>query len=320
MINNIFSSIIGFAVGDALGVPVEFMSRDVLFKKPLTNMVGYGTHNVSEGTWSDDTSMIIATIDSINNNYCVDYNDIMRNYLKWFFKSEFTATNEVFDIGITTKKAIYNYLLGNIGANISGCGGFYDNGNGSLMRVLPICFYSFYNNLSRKSEISLISNYSAMTHSHAISKLACVIYNDYLKNLLSGYSKLESLKLLAVNDYVEFFDADIISYFKTILSGSLLNLKSQDIKSSTYVVDTLESVLWSIIHCDTYEQSVLTAINLGNDTDTIGALTGGIAGLIYGYDSIPKNWLHKLKKIEYIDYISKIFEENLKERFSNKTK
>ncbi|MBQ6817211.1 MAG: ADP-ribosylglycohydrolase family protein, partial [Bacilli bacterium] len=127
----------GFVIADALGVPAEFKSRNSLSKSPITDMVGYGTHNVPEGTWSDDTSMVLATQDSINKCGKIDYDDIMNRFAAWYKKGEYTTDGKVFDIGITTSNAIRNYSSGKKALKCGGTGE-RDNGNGSLMRMIPV--------------------------------------------------------------------------------------------------------------------------------------------------------------------------------------
>lgn len=136
----VYDGIIGVAVGDALGVPVEFISREELAKSPVIGMKGYGVHNQPIGTWSDDTSLTLALMDSITCKQVVDYHDIMDKFSEWLLYGAYTATEEVFDVGSTISRAIMNYGRG---MNPLECGGRskHENGNGSLMRILPIAYY-----------------------------------------------------------------------------------------------------------------------------------------------------------------------------------
>ena len=151
MKDKILGGILGLAVGDALGVPVEFQSRESLRRNPVTDMRGYGTHNQPPGTWSDDTSLTLCLLDSLekkcDEQWAIvgdlpkpDYTDIMHKFLSWAYKGKYTAHNEVFDIGIATRKALQRFRDGTEPLR---CGGTseQDNGNGSLMRMLPIVFY-----------------------------------------------------------------------------------------------------------------------------------------------------------------------------------
>jgi len=315
------AGIVGFVVGDALGVPIEFSGRDALEKKPLTEMIGYGSYDVPEGTWSDDTSLMLATMDSIIEVSEIDYDDIMKRFTNWVDYAKYTATDKVFDIGISTSNAIANYKSG-IKAIECGTKGFYENGNGSLMRMLPIALYLCTNDFNEIEEIDIINKVSSLTHAHEISCLGCKMFSDYIKALINGLNKIEALNFVRVQNYKRYYSQSSISFYKRILNGELPNLKKSDIKSSGFVVDTLEASIWCTLMSDSYEQSVVTAVNLGYDTDTIGAITGALNGIIYGEESIPKRWVDKLKKRDYLEQISqgfiKVLENSKTNHYSNK--
>lgn len=157
-LNKLKGAIYGLAIGDAIGVPYEFKHRGTF---TCTDMIGFGTHNQPIGTWSDDTSLTLATLDSINKyNEEINYADIRKNFKNWLHDGIYTPFEEVFDVGGTTAKAI------NIGYGINSEDA---NGNGSLMRILPLAFIE---NVTDEE----IGNVSAITHAHAISKDACVQY------------------------------------------------------------------------------------------------------------------------------------------------
>lgn len=309
MIEKMKAGIMGFAVGDALGVPVEFLNRDLLQRRPLKEMIGYGSHRVPEGTWSDDTSLMIATMDSIQENGEIDFDDIMYRFSEWVDYAKYTATNELFDIGISTRKAIFNFKRGERAINC-GLKDINENGNGSLMRILPFVYYLKFAKLSEEEKTILINQASALTHAHEISRLGCRIYVDFISLLLDGVDKVEALELLKQIDYNKYYSNESIKQYERILNGGLKFLSIDEIKSSGYVVHSLEASLWCTIKNDTYEDAVVAAVNLGEDTDTIGAITGSINGIIYGMNTIPERWLSKLKKKEYL--------ENLSEQFINK--
>lgn len=300
------AGILGFAVGDALGVPAEFLNRDLLQKNPIKDMVGYGSHKVPLGTWSDDTSLMIATLDSIIENKNIDFDDIMYKFCEWFSYAKYTATDELFDIGISTRKAILNF---NRGESAIKCGptGLYENGNGSLMRILPFVYYLKYNDLPYEEKINLIKNASSITHGHEISCLGCQIYSDYLNMLLDGIDKFQAIEMLKKINYDKYYSDESVKQYSQILKGDLKSIGINDIKSSGYVVDTLEASLWCTLNNDSYEEAVITAVNLGEDTDTIGAITGSINGIIYGKNSIPERWLNNLQKKEYLQELADSF-------------
>ena len=298
--NRILDGILGFAVGDALGVPYEFFSRERISRRPCKDMIGFGSHHMSVGTWSDDTSMVVATMDSIIENGTVDYNDIMFRFDNWFRKAEYTASDKVFDIGNTVRKALVKYENG-IDPVLCGGRGNLDNGNGSLMRMLPIVYYLNYNNYSFSDEVELINNVSSLTHGHEISCLGCKIYVDYVRQLLNGVDKLDALNNIKKVKYDDYYSIDSVNEYNRILNEDLSKLSIDEISSSAYVVSTLEASLWSILNTDGYEDAVLKAINLGGDADTVGAITGSMAGIIYGKKNIPSRWLDVLKKENYLE-------------------
>ena len=303
ILDAVHAGVLGFAVGDALGVPVEFTSRQARKLYPVEDMIGNGTHHVPSGTWSDDTSMTIAAMDAISHSGTIHYDSIMQAFCNWATRASYTATDTVFDIGNTTRMALGNYY--NKKAPALECGAKDDrsNGNGSLMRMLPVVYYLYCNHLSREEEVKIVGEYSGLTHGHEISKMGCLVYYDFMKGLLQGKSKEEAFEALGQNDYSKYYSSDTIDLYKRVLDGSLKNVNETDISSSGYVVNTLEASLWSTLNSSTYSGTVLKAVNLGNDTDTVGAITGSMAGTIYGKEAIPNRWLSQLKKLGYIQLI-----------------
>lgn len=302
-------SLYGFIVGDAMGVPIEFEDREKLINKPVTSMLGYGSHDVEAGVYSDDTSMTLATMDSIiKQNGIINYNDIADKFCNWVNNNEYTATNKIFDIGMTTKYALIKYFNNKIDATMCGGTNINENGNGSLMRMLPIALYCFYKNIKGDNEIfTLVKNSSSITHAHDISILGCYIYVRYVISLLETKNKISSYNFIKKLDYSMFIEEVKLEYSR-ILFSDISTLNINDINSSGYVVNTLEAVFWIILNCSNYNESIIGAINLGGDTDTIGAITGSIAGILYGYDNISKRWISKLKNKDYIDEIIIKFE------------
>lgn len=306
------ASLYGFFIGDALGVPVEFMSRESLKNKKITDMEEYGTHNQPKGTWSDDSSMLLATIDGLlKSKQTIDYQLIMNNFLLWKQKGEFTPFNHVFDIGISTSSALATYQQyknNNHPENIMcGSGEISSNGNGSLMRILPISFYLYYAGIDYKDAkfMDIIKTISSMTHSHIYSILGCYIYSMYVAELLKVKDKYVAYKniQLALQDLCQSNHElnDIKEIYGKIVYEDISKQRENNIKSSGYVVDSLEASIWSVLTSSSFEEAVLKSVNLGEDTDTIGALTGGLAGIIFGYNSIPEKWLNTLQRKDYLD-------------------
>ena len=300
------ASILGFAVADAMGVPVEFSTRFNRKIDPVAEMREYGTWEQPIGTWSDDTSMTIATMESISRLKKVDYTDIMSNFAKWYQKGEFTANDYCFDTGMATRQAISNFAHG-VPALDCGLSGERNNGNGSLMRILPIAFYLFnrYGNSFDDEAMNIIHNVSSLTHAHPRSLIACGIYCLIVAELLSGQDITSAVKIglsKAKSHYegLPILD-DELKFYSRLFDDNFANLPENEIKSSGYV--TLEAVIWCLLNTNDYKSFVLKAVNLGDDTDTVAAIAGGLAGIIYGLENIPSEWLSVLKKRDYLEDI-----------------
>ena len=283
--------ICGLIVGDALGVPVEFTSREYLQKNPVTDMMGYGTYNMPPGTWSDDSSMTIATMASIVNKQAIDYDDLMCEFLEWIDKGKYTQYHDTFDYGRTTINGLYNYKKG---VNPLECGGTgdRDNGNGSLMRILPLAFIP-------DIDYESIENISGLTHRHLRSKISCVFYVEIARSMMENDLSIdEHIKLASDKIKDHYIDSGELNHFKRIFDDELDDVDS--IRSGGYVIHTFESVVYSLKTTDNFKDAVLTAVNLGHDTDTVGAICGGLAGIFYGYDAIPTYWIDAIPKIDNV--------------------
>ena len=268
--------------------------------KNIEEMTGYGTYNVPKGTWSDDTSMTLATMDSIVEKGKIDTEDIAKKFIKWFRNNEYTATGNRFDIGRTTIQALAKYELNLDKAINCGQTGIMDNGNGSLMRMLPIAYYIYYKGIKDSREIyEIIKEVSSITHAHEISILGCYIYVNLVIQLLNGENSANAHKKIKEADY-SFFSKSSLDKYDRILNGRIEDLRYQELNSSGYIVDTLESVLWLFLNSNNYNQTIIRAVSLGKDTDTIAAGAGGLVGIYYGLESIDENWKKNLKRYDYI--------------------
>ncbi len=289
---------VGHAIGDALGVPVEFTRREVLDETPVTDMLGYGTYSVPEGAWSDDTSMSLCALESLAKGK-IDYDDVMTNFGRWYYRNEFTATGKLFDVGNTCSRAIFNYFIGKVPYNRCGIGNDTSNGNGSLMRIHPFVLYTA-NKGSVDGNIEVIHTASALTHAHKRSKIGCGIYAFILWELLKNpvrdgiYAGLRKAR-----KYYE--GEEELGYYDRLFSESFISTERKDISSSGYVVDSLEAAVWCLLNTDSYKDCVLKAVNLGGDTDTVAAIAGGLAGALYGYGNIPQEWKDTLIRRDMIE-------------------
>lgn len=319
--DRIRGSLYGFFVGDALGVPVEFLNRGVLLNRPIKTMEEYGTHNQPKGTWSDDSSMVLATIDSMYNNKekmltddIVDYSDLMSRFSNWKNKGDYTPNNIVFDIGISTSSAISKFENSN--NPFCGDNNINSNGNGSLMRILPIslythyCIHSSYEYIIKDDKYDVIKKVSSLTHSHDLSIMSCYIFTYFIDNYMESLdvrlaydrTRKHFMNIFEGKIKKEYGDIEIYKkYFNRLIYNDIGILDVNDIKSSGFVIDSLEASIWCVLTTNSFKEATLKAVNLGEDTDTIGALTGALAGLIYGIENIPKEWINSLQRKDYLD-------------------
>lgn len=302
----------GFAIGDALGVPVEFESRDYLSKNPISDMINGGSHNQPLGTFSDDSSLTFCLAEAIcTTKEQLNLKDIAKKIVEWSENGYWAVNKEKFDIGISTENFVHNVLRG-MPLLESGGSDFYDNGNGSLMRIAPLLFYlKDIQNINERFRWT--KKVSSITHGHPISIIACFYYLEFLREIYNCKTgKFEAYKNLQIklppflNQLIE--TSEFLSLFSNLLIDKIWQLDPSKIKSDGFVISTLEASIWAFLTTNSYEESVLKAINLGDDTDTIGAITGGLSGLFYGFDSIPKDWVNKLlMKIEIEDLAKRLF-------------
>jgi ADP-ribosyl-[dinitrogen reductase] hydrolase len=319
MENIVKAGIFGVCIGDALGVPVEFRSRDQLKRSPVTTMRALGTHRQPAGTWSDDSSLMLCLADSLCKRY--DLEDMALKFLQWYNAKVWTPHGSVFDIGIATSQAIHRISKG---TSPTLCGGTseFDNGNGSLMRILPLLFY--IKDFPIVNRFDVVKDVSSITHGHIRSVLACFIYLEFALEILKEKDKWEAYKAMQ-KTVREFLDNDPIcsqeemDKFHRILElkvgeydiAPLHTLEEDEISSSGYVLHSLEASLWCFLNSESYSEAVLKAVNLGEDTDTTGAITGGIAGIYYGFENIPEEWIEVLARKEDIGNLCIKLEDKL---------
>lgn len=242
----------GAAVGDALGVPYEFKDRDTF---ECVDMVGYGTHYQPAGTWSDDTSMLLAICDSVRELGRIDATDLLARFRSWIFDGAYTPDGVVFDYGGTTYQALSSGV---------GCTGPNRDGNGSLMRTAPLAYMD-----CTDDEIRAVS---AITHANPTSKDACVELVHLLRDLRADR------------------DATLLR-----LRARFADRPRMTVQSGGYVLATLDAAQWCLATTTSYAECVLAAVNLGSDTDTTACVAGALAGEVYGIEGIPAAWLAAMR-------------------------
>lgn len=295
--NFIKDALLGVAIGDALGVPVEFRSRSVLEREPVTDMRGYGTHHQPPGTWSDDSSLTFCLAAMLCDGY--DLQNLANRFIDWKNDSYWTPYGEVFDIGIATAEAITR-LQNGTPPTLAGGTTERSNGNGSLMRILPLLFY--IKDMPIAERFKHVAEVSSLTHAHLRSVNACFIYLELALAILQGKSK-ETAYETVCRTLTDFLQNGEAHHFSDILSGQLPQFPIATIHGTGYVLRTLEAAIWCLLNTSSYSEAVLQAVNLGDDTDTTAAVTGGLAGLLYGWETIPAHWLNVLPKRDAIDQL-----------------
>lgn len=306
ILDKVKAAFFGMAVGDALGVPVEFKSRDYLRSNPVKGMLAYGCWNQPAGTWSDDSSLAFCLADALCEGY--DLSRIAQYFTNWHDSGFWGAHNEVFDVGNATSHAIWQ-LKNGVSPLVSGGMMTGDNGNGSLMRILPLAFY--IRDMPVEERHTKIKEVSGITHAHFRSVFSCFIYVELALEILKGNTIITAYENMkqTVNAYSleNDFSESEVALFARVLRNDISALSENAIHSSGYVLHTLEASLWCLLNTDNYADAVLKAVNLGGDTDTTACVAGGIAALVYGYDSIPKDWLEVIARRKDIEKLCEWF-------------
>lgn len=278
-------------------------------------MLAYGIHNQPAGTWSDDSSLTFCLAETLADKY--DLKKLANRFINWYEHSDWTPLGEVFDVGVATSMAIYRLEQG-VNPVKAGGADESDNGNGSLMRILALLFD--IKDMKIEDRFRYISDVSSLTHRHIRSVIGCFIYLEFALQLLKGVDKFEAF--LQTKDTVNNFlnnnpicsDNEINKYHRTLMNPignyeikPIYEYIEDEIASSGYVVHSLEAALWCIFKEDSFENTVLKAINLGSDTDTTAAIARGLAGLLYGFDTIPQRWIDQLaRKDDIFDLCDKL--------------
>lgn len=313
--NLFLDGMLGLAVADAMGVPYEFSSLDEMQANPCTDMVGYRYHNQPAGSWSDDTSMALCTADSLCKGF--DPDDMMKKFSLWKNKRQYTATGVVFDVGRTCRRAIDKYTEG---CPVEFCGDntINGNGNGGLMRIFPVALYMHFT-LSTDDDhleqfLEPIHIASSLTHAHEIGLICCGLFSLTLREWLQNTNSSKTLLDIAQSA----FEKGKMTYncmggaFKDEINRpgqftepkNLFHRSPEELPSWGYALNTWNIALWSLITTDNYRDCVLKAVNVGGDTDSNAAVAGALAGIIYGKENIPEEWIRKLKNENLIELIS----------------
>ena len=275
---------VGLAVGDAVGTSLEFQPRDSY--KPLTDMIGGGPFDLKPGQWTDDTSMALALADSLIADPGLDPGDLMARFVAWRDDGAYSCVSACFDIGRTTSEALDRWE--HTGDPMAGETSPRSAGNGSLMRLVPVALVHWQD----RPRLALVAaQQSRTTHAAPEAVSACIAFANVLADAIAGMPKDEVLR--ARRD-------DYAGEIAPIMVRRWRGQPRSAIKSTGYVAHSLEAALWSVDQTDDFRSAVLLAANLGGDADTTAAITGQLAGALYGVSGIPSDWLSKLAWREQI--------------------
>lgn len=307
--------ILGLALADALGLPFESQPRKGLRVDLVRKMLPSKDHPA--GTWSANTSMTLATMDSMARMDGVDFDDLMHSFLHWMNDGLFTPTGHAFGIGRNTEAALKRYHR-NIPALQAGGNNEMDNGNGALLRMAPLALYIYARHGTdfTKNDVSLVHNVCALTHRHIRSKVSCMLYVAIILNLMAGLDSEHAVS--EAMKHCRSFYLDLSRYSSELWNFSpffqttiFAQRTSDEIASTGYVVDTLRAAVWCLLNTTDYEECVEHAIRLGGDASSIGAVAGTLSGARYGLDRLPESWLKTFQRRSYIEEVCDSFGRNL---------
>lgn len=293
MVNRFQGAILGLAVGDCMGVPLEFKTPNTF--EPVSDMIGGGSFGLKVGEWTDDTSTALCLAESLAEKG-FDPVDQLERYLKWYRDGYMSVNDVCFDIGNTTREALHRFEK----SHDYYCGPKSERsaGNGSLMRLAPVPLFYISDPLLA---IEKSGESSKTTHGHPLAVDACRYFGGLIFGALVGYSKEELLssRFSPVPGYWD--ENQLEREIDEVASGSFKVKNPPEISGRGYVVKCLEAALWAFYRSSSFKEGCLMAVNLGDDADTTGAVYGQIAGAYYGKSGIPENWVSRLSKLDLIN-------------------
>lgn len=283
-------ALVGLACGDAIGTAVEFKHRGTFV--PVKDMIGGGPFHLKPGEWTDDTSMALCLATSLIESNGFDPHDQMERYCRWMDTGYLSSNGICFDIGRTIQRALLAFRQ--TGESYCGPTEKGSAGNGCLMRLAPVPMY-FHGN--RRDAIDRSADSARTTHGAQECIDASRIFGSMIYDALSGEPKDQILFGQQCNE-------DPSPSVTAILHGEYREKSGDQIRSSGYVVESLEAALWCFLHTNSYAEAILRAANLGDDADTTAAICGQIAGAYYGEAAIPIHWRKQLVMSNQINSIA----------------
>lgn len=314
-------SIYGLAIGDAMGGAFQFNERERTLDVTSENIFEMmdifnsyledsGYKRIKNGTWSDDTAMTLATMDGLSKighipQKLEEYIPVIRCFLDWYQNGKYTQDGYAWDVGLTTDDALAEYLTQD-DFYLTGPVEERKSGNGSLMRFAPVPFllYSKYgiNALEMKENCEFVYNMSAITHGSKKCEQYCLFYTAFMLCILEGVEKNNLLKKTRelINKSAGKYGTE-----ERLFTDSFPQLPKDEVKSSGYVVASLEAAIWCFLNTDNLSDCIALCISLGDDTDSIAAIAGSFAGIFFG--NLPQGWCETLRKTDILDDNIEIF-------------
>jgi len=287
-------ALVGLAVGDALGASIEFRAPGTF--EPVTGYRGGGPHGLGPGEWTDDTSMALALADSVSRGW--NLSDQARRYLDWQRNGRYSVNGRCFDIGVQTARALDAFRRSDY-ARTSGGSSEDSSGNGSIMRLAPvsIAFVSLYPD--RIEDLALMLDESSLpTHGSPICRSSC----RYLGVVLAALAWGEDREQVLSPDWKALGRLGPLHPLVDVIArGSFREKQPPAIRGTGFVADCLEAALWAFRSAGSFAESVLDAVNLGDDADTTGAVCGQLAGACWGETGIPDAWREGLARRDMIE-------------------
>jgi ADP-ribosylglycohydrolase len=282
-------SLVGLAVGDALGATLEFKTPGSF--KPVTDMRGGGYFELKPGQWTDDTSMALCLAESLIEQRGFDPVDQLARYCQWYRTGYLSSTGKCLGIGMIIREALEKFE--HSGDPYCGSSDPYSAGKGCIMRLAPVPL--FYARIPQQA-IEKSGESARTTHGVQVAIDACRYLGALMVGAVAGREKrvLLSKRYSPALGYWE--SHPLVKEIDEIACGSFKKKKPPVIRGTGYVVKSLEAALWAFYNSQTFEEGALKAVNLGNKANTTGAIYGQLAGAFYGEEAIPVNWLERLSK------------------------
>ncbi len=275
--------LLGLAIGDAVGTTLEFLPRD---RSHVHDMVGGGPFKLNPGEWTDDTSMALCLADTYLAKGDFDFSDYADRLCRWYKQGENSHNGKCFDIGNATRAALEGHLASK--------DGWYGNddpstaGNGSIIRLAPTAIFRRHSLFATWRQNAAQSR---CTHRAMEAISCCELLGAQLHLALNGADKEETLSPMI---------RPLRPRALIINAGEYKQKTRDQIRSSGYVIDTLEAALWAVWNTDNFKDAILLAANLADDADSVAATAGQIAGALYGVSGMPEEWVKKVAWSEHI--------------------